>query len=171
MSWIPRSVKNYKSIKNYSRHITYQVFPLTQQVLWKGSAEGMEALHLEPTTCLGALATCQHIPDSSHAPVNTAELTWKWLDVCLSVHHCTCVENKNQLDSLNALLHLRYAQHVSGTSMPIIRSSILYVRYYRLWCAVLGCWLSGVRCRTAGYASRQRDVARQSRAKSLFLNA
>jgi len=52
--------------------------------------------------------------------------------------------------SLNALLHLRYAQHVSGTSMPIIRSSRLYVCYYRLWCTVLGCWLSGVRCRTSG---------------------
>jgi len=49
--------------------------------------------------------------------------------------------------SLNALLHLRYAQHVSGISMPIIRSSRQYVCYCRLWCAVLGCWLSGVRCR------------------------
>jgi len=54
--------------------------------------------------------------------------------------------------SLNALLHLWYAQHVSGTSMPIIRSSRLYECYYRLWCAVLGCWLSGVRC-------RQQDVS------------
>ena len=33
---------------------------------------------------------------------------------------------------LNGLLHLQYAQHVSGTSMPIIRSSRLYVCYYRL---------------------------------------
>ena len=43
-----------------------------------------------------------------------------------------------------------YAQHVSGTSMPIIRSLRLYVCYYRLWCAVLRCWLSEVRCRAAG---------------------
>jgi len=27
--------------------------------------------------------------------------------------------------------------------MPIIRSSRLYVCYCRLWCEVLGCWLSG----------------------------
>ena len=27
--------------------------------------------------------------------------------------------------------------------------------YYRLWRTVLGCWLSGVTCRTAGYASRK----------------
>jgi hypothetical protein len=49
---------------------SYQVFPLIQQVLWKGSEAGMEVLHLKPTTCLGAPATSQHIPDSSHAPVN-----------------------------------------------------------------------------------------------------
>ena len=37
---------------------------------------------------------------------------------------------------LNGLLHLQYAQRVSDTFMPIIRSSRLYVRYYRLWCAI-----------------------------------
>jgi len=37
--------------------------------------------------------------------------------------------------ALYALLHLLYVQHVSGTSMPIIRSSRLYVCYCRLWCA------------------------------------
>ena len=42
---------------------------------------------------------------------------------------------------------------------------------YRLWCAVLGCWLSGVRCRTAGWESRKRDAARRSRAASLFLDS
>ena len=31
---------------------------------------------------------------------------------------------------------LLYAQHVSGTSMPIIRSSRLYVCYCRLWCFI-----------------------------------
>ena len=39
--------------------------------------------------------------------------------------------------------------------MPIIRSSRLYVFYCRVWCAVLGCWLSGVSCRAAGCASRK----------------
>jgi hypothetical protein len=52
--------------------------------------------------------------------------------------------------------------HVSGTSMPIIRSSRLHVCYCRLWCAVLGCWLSGVRCRAAGCATRKRDAARRA---------
>ena len=45
--------------------------------------------------------------------------------------------------------------------MPIIRNSRLYVCYYRLWCDVLGCWLSGVRYRAAGCASWKRDVARR----------
>jgi len=36
--------------------------------------------------------------------------------------------------------------------------------YYSLWCAVLGCWLSGIRCRAAGCESRNRDVARLRRA-------
>jgi len=57
--------------------------------------------------------------------------------------------------SLHALLHLRYAQHVSGTSMHIIRSSRLYVCYCRLWCAMLGCWLLEVRFRAAGCESRR----------------
>ena len=45
-----------------------------------------------------------------------------------------CVEKEKQLDA-TGLLHLKYAQHVSGTFMPIIRSSRLYMCYYRLWCA------------------------------------
>jgi len=48
--------------------------------------------------------------------------------------------------------------------MPIIRSSRLHVCYCRLWCAVLGCWLSEVRSRAAGCASRKGDIARRSRA-------
>jgi len=42
------------------------------------------------------------------------------------------------------MLH-EYAQHVSGTSMTIIRSSRLYVCYCHLWCSVLvaGCRWSG----------------------------
>jgi hypothetical protein len=57
--------------------------------------------------------------------------------------------------SLYALLHLWYAQHVLGTSMPIIRSPRLYLCICRLWCAVLGCWLSGVRYRATECASRK----------------
>ena len=34
-----------------------------------------------------------------------------------------------------------------------------YMCYYRQRCAVLGCWLSEVRCRATGYAFRVRDVA------------
>ena len=38
---------------------------------------------------------------------------------------------------LNDLLHLQSAQHVSGTYMPIIRSSRLYLCYYRIWCVMV----------------------------------
>ena len=34
------------------------------------------------------------------------------------------------------MVYFTYAQHFSGTFMPIIRSLRLYVCYYRLWCAV-----------------------------------
>jgi len=34
-----------------------------------------------------------------------------------------------------------------GRSVGIVRSRTKATEYYRLWCAVLGCWLSGVRCR------------------------
>jgi len=45
---------------------------------------------------------------------------------------------------LNALLQLKSAQHVSGIHMPIIRSSRLYLCYFRIWCVmpwllVFGC--------------------------------
>ena len=40
---------------------------------------------------------------------------------------------------LKVLLHLQYDQHFSSTSMPIIRSSKLYVCYYRLWCVYADC--------------------------------
>ena len=45
------------------------------------------------------------------------------------------------------------------TSMPIIRSSrfLCVITAYGVQC--LDCWLSGVRCREAGYASRKWDVA------------
>jgi len=35
--------------------------------------------------------------------------------------------------ALNGLLHLQYVQYVLGISMPVIRSSRLYVCCYRLW--------------------------------------
>ena len=37
---------------------------------------------------------------------------------------------------LNDLLHLKSAQHVSGTYMPIIRRSRLYLYNYRIWCVM-----------------------------------
>ena len=77
-------------------------------------------------------------------------------------HHHRCIEKKTNCMSLNTLLRLWYTQHVSGTSMPIIRSWKLYVCCYHLWCAVLGYWLLGVRCRAAGCQSRKRDAARLS---------
>ena len=64
-------------------------------------------------------------------------------DVCLSVHRCLCVEKKNQQVATECFIALIYAQHVSGTSVPIIRRSRLYVCYYCLWCAMLCCWLLG----------------------------
>jgi len=42
---------------------------------------------------------------------------------------------ENQLDTTELLLLLS-AQHVSGTYMPIIRSSRLYLCYYRIWCVM-----------------------------------
>ena len=35
-----------------------------------------------------------------------------------------------------------------------------YVKINMIHCTKLGCWLSAVRCRGAGYSSRERDVAR-----------
>jgi len=55
---------------------------------------------------------------------------------------------------LNALLHLKSAQHVSGTYMTIIRSSRLYCVIAACGVYCLGCWWSDVRSRAAGYASR-----------------
>jgi len=42
---------------------------------------------------------------------------------------------------LNGLLHLQYAQHVSGNSIPIIRSSRLLcvITSYCVQCLVVGC--------------------------------
>jgi hypothetical protein len=80
-------------------------------------------------------------------------------DVCLSIHRCVCVEKKNQLDVTECFIALMIRSTKFCTSKPIIRSSKQYVCYYRLWCAVLCCWLAGVRCRAAGCESRKRDAA------------
>jgi len=56
---------------------------------------------------------------------------------------------------LNALLHLQSAQHVSGTYMPIIRSSRLYLCCYRKWCVIP--WLLVVGSQEQG--SRMRESA------------
>jgi len=45
-------------------------------------------------------------------------------------------EEKQTRCHWTCVLHLQYARHISGTSMPIIRSSRPYVCYYRLWCAM-----------------------------------
>jgi hypothetical protein len=54
-------------------------------------------------------------------------------DVGLSVHHCIRVEKKTKQMLPNGLLHLKSAQHVSGTYMPIIGSSRDYLCYCRIW--------------------------------------
>ena len=56
---------------------------------------------------------------------------------------------------LNGLLHLQYAQHVSGTFMPIIRSLRLYASYFCLWCAMP--WLLVVRGQVQGSRLCVRD--------------
>jgi len=60
------------------------------------------------------------------------------------------VKKINQLDVTECFIALMIRPTCFGISMTIIRSSRLYVCYCRLWCAVLGCWLSGIRCRAAG---------------------
>ena len=90
--------------------------------------------------------------------------------MCLSVHRFICVEKKNQLDATELFIALIicstcfahfYAHH----------QELETICYYRLWCVVLGCCLSGVMCRTADYASTKTDVARLRRATSLFLDS
>ena len=56
--------------------------------------------------------------------------------MCLSVHRRICVEKENQLDATEWFIALIICSTCFGHFMPIIRSSRLYVCYYRLWCAV-----------------------------------
>jgi hypothetical protein len=63
-------------------------------------------------------------------------------DVVLTMHRRYYVEIKCQLDATDEFLLqiLLLAQHVSGTTMPIIRSS--RVLYKRLLPVVFGAWFS-----------------------------
>jgi len=56
---------------------------------------------------------------------------------------------------LNDLLHLLSAQHVSGTYMSIIRSSILHLCYDRTWCVMP--WLLVVGGQVQGSSLDVRD--------------
>ena len=69
------------------------------------------------------------------------ENIYKPVDVSLTVHHRKYVEIKDQLDETDWFLlqNLLFAQHVSGTVMPIIRSS----RVIQM-AAAGGTWLFGL---------------------------
>ena len=114
---------------------------------------GVTGENVGPSRLLNWLVDKENM--SSYRSLDLHKLKLTKLDVCLSVHRCICVEKENQRDATEWFIAL------------IIRSTCFghfyahhHVHYYRLWCAVLGCWLSGVRCWTAGYTSRMRDVAR-----------
>ena len=94
----------------------------------------------------------------------------KEFDLSLSVHRCICVEKKNQLDVTEWFIALIicstcfgqfYAHHQELETICRLLPPIVW----SAWLLVVG-----VRCRAAGYASRKRDVARLSRATSLFLD-
>ena len=71
-----------------------------------------------------------------------------------------CVEKKNQLDATERFIALIICSTCFGQFYAHHQElETICVCYYHLWCAVLGCWLLGVRCRAAGHASRKRDVA------------
>jgi hypothetical protein len=94
--------------------------------------------------------------------------------MCLTVHRYEYGEIKCQLDATDGSLlqNLLFAQHVSGTIMPIIRSSRVLHRWLLLvvlgalvfklsvWRGVVGC-VSGLR--DAALASRIMPIIRSSR--------
>ena len=83
--------------------------------------------------------------------------------VCLSVHRCICVEKKTRLDVIECFIELMICSTCFGHFHPHHQElETICVCYYRLWCAVLVCWLSGVRCRAAGCVSRPRDFVRRA---------
>ena len=71
------------------------------------------------------------------------------------------VEKKNQLDVteffIALMIHSTCFGHFYAHCQELETVCVLLPL---MVCTVLGCWLSGVRCRIAGYASRKRDVAR-----------
>ena len=91
-------------------------------------------------------------------------------DLCLSVHRCICVDNKNQLDATEWFIALMicstyfghfYAHHQEPETIcvllqPMVCSACLLV--------------VGGQVQEAGYAFGMRDFARQSRVTSFFLD-
>ena len=80
-------------------------------------------------------------------------------DVCLSVHRCICFQKKNQLDVTVCFIARMICSTCFGHFYAHHQELETILSCYRQWCAVLGCWLSGVTCRAAGCESRKRDVA------------
>ena len=90
------------------------------------------------------------------------------LEVRLSVRHCICVEKKNQLYAIEWFISLITCLTCFGHFYA--HQQELETICVSLPPMVCSAWLLvvGVRCRTAGYVSRKRYVAR--RATSLFLD-
>ena len=70
------------------------------------------------------------------------------LDVCLSMHRCICVENKNQLDGTEWFIELiicsTYFGHFYAHHQELETSVYLCViTAYGVRCLVAGCWRSG----------------------------
>ena len=91
---------------------------------------------------------------------NADTCTFK-LDACLSVHHCICVEKKTQLNA-NEIVYCTYntPNMFRALLCPSSRTRdyMCVITAYGVQC--LGCWLSEVKWKTAGYGSRMRDVGR-----------
>ena len=118
---------------------------------------------------LTILVTCQPVYVLHYRNLTTKFGEYKPLDVCLSVHRCICVGKKNQLDATGWFIALIICSTRFGHFYDHSSGARDYMCYYRLWCAVLGCWLSGVRCRAADCASRKRHVARHCRTTCLLM--
>ena len=58
------------------------------------------------------------------------------IEVCLSMHRCVCVENKNQLDATEWFIALMIRSTCFGHFYAHHQELRLYVCYYRLWCAM-----------------------------------
>jgi len=93
-----------------------------------------------------------------HSTEGEREFSFMW---CVSVRASLHMRREEKPTRCHWMFYCTYNMlNMFRAPMSIIRSSRLYACYCRLWCAVPGCWLSGFRCRVAGYASRKRDVAR-----------